>query len=207
MVWLWNNEFKIAYIENTIIHIFGGVLLKVYLRAFEYDDLNQINIWHNNNDMNSLTGGNRFFVSSVFDKKWLEDKMMNNINNVYCAVCITESGKMIGFISLNDIDYRNRKAHWGGMLIGDVEERKKGYATSAAYLMLKFGFEELNLNKITGYWLEDNVSSLLIGKRLGFQEEGKLNEEVFKNNKYNNLIIMSLFKENFQYVKENFGGN
>jgi len=180
--------------------------MKVYLRAFEYTDLELINKWHNDEEINLMTGGNKYYISSEYDKKWLEDKMLNNTKNIYCAVCIKKNDKMIGFISLNNIDYRNRKAYWGGMLIGDKEERNKGYATNAAYLMLRHGFEELCLNKITGHWIEDNKASILIGKMMGFKQEGKLKDEVYKNDKYNNVIIMSLFKDDFKYVKENFGG-
>jgi len=180
--------------------------MKVYLRAFEIEDYKLINKWRKDEEIQSLTGGNKFFVSSEREKKWVEDKIFNDINEIYCAICLKENNKMIGYISLNNIDLRNRKAFWGGMLIGDKSERNKGYATNAAYLMLKYGFEELNLNKITSEWLEDNKASIIIGKMIGFKQEGIFKKEIYKNGKYNNVIIMSLFKDNFKYLKENFGG-
>ena len=45
--------------------------MEVYLRAFEITDLTLINKWHNDDEINSLTGGNKYFVSSEYDKKWL----------------------------------------------------------------------------------------------------------------------------------------
>lgn len=180
---------------------------ELHLRAFEYEDLELINRWHNDEEINSMTGGAKRYVSSEYDKKWLEDKMLNNSTNIYCAICTKNKNKIIGFISLNTIDYINRKAYWGGLLIGDKEERNKGYATNATYLMLKYGFEELGLNKITGHWLEDNKVSIILGKMMGFKQEGKLKDEVYKNGRFNNVIIMSLFNDDFKFLKENFGGN
>jgi [ribosomal protein S5]-alanine N-acetyltransferase len=179
--------------------------MKVFLRAFEPDDLKLINAWHNDEEINSQTGGSKYFVSSFYDKKWIEDKMLNNRDNVYCAICETESSEMIGYISLNNIDYRNGKADWGGIVLGNKSKRSKGYASFAAFLILKYGFEELGLNKITGYWLESNTASIMIGKLFGFKKEGILRKEVFKNGQFQDVTVMSILKEEYQTLKENFG--
>ena len=179
--------------------------MKIFLRAFEPDDLKLINEWHNDEDINSQTGGVKYFVSSFYDKKWLEDKMLNNRDNVYCAICEHESAKMVGYISLNNIDYRNRKADWGGIVLGDKTKRSKGYASEASFQILKYGFEELGLNKVTGYWLESNTASIIIGKLFGFRKEGTLRQDVFKNGEFRDVTVMSIIKEEYQVLKENFG--
>jgi len=46
--------------------------------------------------------------------------------------------------------------------------------------------------------LEDNKSAIHIYNKLGFKTEGVLRKSLFKDNKYHNLIIMSILKEEFE---------
>lgn len=179
--------------------------MKIYLRAFEPGDLSLLNEWHNDEEINSQTLGNKYFVSSFYDRKWLEEKMSNNRDNVYCAICEKTTNKMIGYVSLNDIDYRNRKAVWGGIVIGDKNSRSKGYASDAAFMILKYAFEELGLNKVTGYWLQTNKASLVISQLLGFTKEGILRKDVFKRGEYQDVLVMSMLKEEYNFLKEKYG--
>ena len=176
-----------------------SIKMKVYLRAFETTDLELLNQWHNDEEINLLTTGRKYFVSSEYDKKWLENKMFDNNSQVYCAICETESKKMIGYTGLTEIDYVNRKAFWGGLVIGDKAARNKGFATSASIQILKYGFCELGLNKIWAYWLDEHKTALFTtGKMLGFVKEGLLRQDVFKGNKFHDVIIMSLLKADFE---------
>ena len=63
--------------------------------------------------------------------------------------------------------------------------------------MLKFAFEELNMNRVYGYWLEENIASLKMAEKLGFQKEGLLRKNIFKENMYHNVCICSLLKEEY----------
>lgn len=48
----------------------------------------------------------------------------------------------------------------------------KGYAFEAATAVVKFASEELNIQKIVGFTLPDNVSSIKLLKKLGLSEAG-----------------------------------
>lgn len=172
--------------------------MEIYLRAFEMKDLELLNRWHNDSEINTHTGGRKYFVSPDYDRKWLEEKIFNNQNQVYCAICEQLTSKMVGYISLNDIDLINRHAFWGGILIGDKNYRNKGVATQAAIKLLKYGFFEIGLNKIHGRWLTENKTSIFLGQMLGFRKDGLLRKEVFKNNQYYDVLIMSILKEEFE---------
>lgn len=67
----------------------------------------------------------------------------------------------------------------------------------AAKEMLKFVFEELNMNKVYGYWLESNLASLKMSKKLGFVEEGLLREHVYKDNRYHSVYYLSLLRSEY----------
>nr|WP_302849211.1 GNAT family protein [Polaribacter sp. SA4-10] len=168
----------------------------MYFRAFEYSDLSLINKIRNDNYAYEHTGGNKYYISSEYDKKWIEDKIFKNQNQIYLAICLIETDELIGYFGINKIDYRNRKAQWAGINV-DKKFSNKGYATQAGKLMLKYVFEEIGLYRFYGYWLESNSPSVRMAEKLGFISEGVIRGFVFKGNKFRNAILMSILKEEF----------
>ena len=59
----------------------------------------------------------------------------------------------------------------------------KGIATKAVELITKYGFDELNLNRIYTGVLEYNVASMKVLEKNGFQKEGIFKNAVLKNDK------------------------
>lgn len=175
----------------------------IFLRAFEISDLEILNKWHNDEQLNMLTGGRKHFVSKEYDKKWLEDKMLNNSNQIYCGICCSENGEMIGYTSLINIDFVNRNAFWGGILIGNENARSKGYASKAAFLLMKHAFFELGLLKVYGEWLVENKVSTFMSKMIGFRQEGILRNHIYKNNAFHDVLIMAIFKEEYEIIINN----
>ena len=53
------------------------------------------------------------------------------------------------------------------------------------------------MNRIYLNILEENISSRKLFEKMGFIQEGVQREAVFKNGKYNNLIMYSLLKEDY----------
>jgi len=172
--------------------------MRVYLRAFELDDYKLINKWRKDNEITKFLGGNKYFISSERDRKWIEEKIFDNKTSNYLAICLKDSEEMIGYLSIINIDWRNRNAEWGGIIIGNKEHQRKGYSKEAAYLMLDFIFNELGMNRFYGYWLESNKASIQMGLKLGFKQEGILRECIYKNGKYNNLLLLSILKKEFE---------
>jgi RimJ/RimL family protein N-acetyltransferase len=171
-------------------------LQKVYLRAFEKNDEDFLIALRSTKDLFRYTGGNTYFASSEHSKKLLQDNIINNQEQLYLLICLCENNLPIGYLSIINIDHLNKKTQWGGIII-DPKVSGNGYATLAAQKMIKYVFEELNMNRIYGYWLEDNLASLRMAEKLGFQVEGILREHVFKENKYQNLYVCSLLKKDY----------
>ena len=169
---------------------------RVYLRAFEFTDLPILNYLRNNDEVYNYTGGNKYFISSAYDKKWIEDKIFDNKNQLYLAICLVENNELIGYLCIVDIDWQNRKAQWGGIVI-HPEHSKKGYATEASRLMLRHVFSELNLNRFWGYWLENHKTSLRMAEKLGFVKEGFIRDFVFKRNAFHNAYLLSILRNEF----------
>jgi RimJ/RimL family protein N-acetyltransferase len=171
---------------------------KVYLRAFEPDDHQKIHKWRQDNEVYRLTTGNRVFVSAERDRQWVLDKAQHNETELYLAICLTSDDTLIGYVSLSRIDYRNRRAEWSGILIGEDEHRGHGYATDAVFLMLEYAFHELGMHRVSGLWLAENTVSIFLGKMSGFRQEGVLRNYVYKNGKHHDVVIMSMLRAEFE---------
>jgi RimJ/RimL family protein N-acetyltransferase len=169
---------------------------KIFLRAFESGDEEFLIRLRQNNDIFRYTCGNTFFRSSEYSKKLLNDNLFNQSGRMYLLICLKENKEPIGYTSLDEIDHINKKAQWSGIVI-DPQFSGKGYATLTAQQILKFSFEELNMNKIYSYILEENVASFKMAQKVGFKNEGQIREDVFKEGKYHNVNICSILKKEY----------
>lgn len=177
--------------------------MRVYLRAFEIEDYKLISQWRHDDEVNNLVCGNRYFISSEREKKWVEQKIFDDRENIYCAVCLKENDKMIGYISIIRIDLRNRKAEWGGVTIGDKTMWGKGYATEAAKLMLHYVFNELPVNKFQACVLNGHNVTEKMFKTLGFTKDGVFRDEVYKDGKFHEIYLYSMLREEYLRIDSN----
>ena len=171
--------------------------MRVYLRAFEVDDYKLINKWRKDEEIQSLLGGNKYYVSSEREKKWVEEKIFNNANQI----CLKNNNEMIGYISVKDFDWINKKVQWYGLIIGEKKCRNIKNSLDAIYLMLDHIFNQLGMHRIYGYHIKENEKSILLGKMMGFKIEGTMREAVYKNGKYHDFLIASLLKNEFKELK------
>lgn len=169
----------------------------LYLRAFEYEDLSFINKIRNDNELFEYTLGNKFYISSIWDKSWIEDKIFNNSKQLYLMICSLELNQSIGYVAATNIDYINRKAELGGIIIAK-EFAGNGYATKAANLFHKHLFEQLGLNMLYTYVREDHMASLRMSEKSGLKKEGLIRDFVYKNNQFHNAFILTLLKSDYE---------
>lgn len=108
----------------------------------------------------------------------------------YMGVTTLDSDEVIGFVRLEPSGVRAAKLgfavhadHWG-----------RGYATEAAQLVIRFGFDELGLHRISGAVGPANQRSLAIMERLGFSYEGTIRDHVFTNGAWRDSRLYSLLE-------------
>ena len=109
---------------------------------------------------------------------------------------MAENTKPIGFIGLYAINYINRHSEFG-MYIGEKSEWGKGYAKDATQTILNFGFKVLNLRKIKLQLVKSNVSAYKLYEKIGFVKVGEYKEDRFIEGKYEDVILMEIFKSQF----------
>lgn len=172
--------------------------MRIYLRAFEPEDYVLINKWRNDEEIYRSLGGNLNFVSLAREKAWVQSKSIEDNRNIYLAVCILDSDELVGYTSINNIDLRNQKAEWGGTIIGNKSLWGKGIASEAARQMLIYLFEQYPIHKCYAYCLEEHHVTKKMFLSLGFNQDGLLRDEVFKNGEFKNLLVFSILRDEFE---------
>ncbi len=173
----------------------------VVLRAIEFDDLELLNQWANNPEIQYWLGGWHFPTNMEDQKKWFQTLNANSLHQRF-AIETKELG-LIGTANLVDLNWKNKNAHHG-MLLGDKEIRGKGYAVDAVMAIMKFAFEELGLERLDGSMIEYNEASLkmYIGK-CGWIEEGRQRNWYFRKNRFWDKIIVGITKQDYYELIQN----
>lgn len=176
---------------------------RVYIRAFEPDDYILINQWRRDDEVSNLYCGNRHFISSEREKKWVEQKIFDDKSSIYVATCMIEDDRMIGYQSIINIDLRNRKAELGGQTIGDKSLWGKGIATEAANLVIDYAFNEYPFHKLQVRCLEEHVVTQKLLATLGFTKEGMFRDEVFRRGSFHSILLYSMLRSEYEAVRAN----
>ena len=94
-----------------------------------------------------------------------------NGEDFWFLICRATDGRIVGTISLFMIHRRSFQNAVVGYMVGAPYARR-GYATEALELVVRFAFGKLKLHRIEANIQPDNVASLALARRAGFQREG-----------------------------------
>jgi len=105
-------------------------------------------------------------------------------NQISCAICAKSGGDLLGGVGLR-FDQRNRRGTLGYWLA--VEAWGKGYATESAREVMRWGFEDYGLNRITAQYLLRNPASGRVMEKLGMQQEAILRSWAYKHDVFEDV--------------------
>ena len=92
----------------------------------------------------------------------------------------------------------------GELVITDVDNKiaEIGYATSIASFLLQFGFEKLELHRITATCDPRNVASERVLQKVGMTKEGQLRETVYLEDHWRDSLIYGMLDWEWQVDHE-----
>ena len=166
---------------------------KVRLRSVEENDLRDIFEWENNPNASGDYGAFRPISWPDFEsrsKSWLGVFLIEE----------KASGKKIGTIRYFPDD-RHPYRVWLAYTVAEKDERKKGYATEAAKLMIDFLFKNKYIERIETGVDVANVASQKVLERNGFRREGTLRHSYFVNGKFNDHYFYGLIREDWESLQ------
>lgn len=119
----------------------------------------------------------------------------NKTSPIYYIIQDKDSKNRIGYFRLSNYSKENKNIYIGADIA--PQYRGMGYAKSAYTKFMDFLFNQYDLNKITLEVLHTNVIAINLYKSLGFIHEGIKRQEVLKNGKWIDSIVMSILKDEF----------
>ena len=167
--------------------------IKVGLRAVEKEDLPFLRDWRNIAEFRKCFREVRE-LSLTDQEIWFDSLQKTKHINYMFTIVDLETQKPIGAGGLLYINWVIRSADFS-FYIGASNRYigNDGIAKEAAQLLIDYGFNTLNLNKM---WMElyeyDTLKLDFFQKEFNFQQDGLLRDNCFEDGKYWNSHIISL---------------
>lgn len=165
---------------------------RIYLRPLEKGDAPVLQGYINDPEVNRTVGTYRP-VSLERETEFIECAGKAE-RDVLLGITIKTDDKLIGATGLHGLDFKDRKAELG-IAIGAKEEWDKGYGTETVRLMVRYGFQTLNLNRIFLRAVEHNARAIRVYESVGFRREGLLRQDCYRDGRYWDMVLMAMLKE------------
>jgi RimJ/RimL family protein N-acetyltransferase len=170
---------------------------KVGLRAIEAEDLSLLRDWRN---ISSFRRNFREFkeLNMVNQQAW-HSKVSSSSNDFMFIIERLDSKEPVGVCGLLYINWIIRSADFSFYIgLNEAYIDDEGYALEAAQLLISYGFNNLNLNKI---WMElyefDNKKIDFFTKAFGFKKDALLRQNCFEDGRYYDSVIISLLRSEY----------
>ena len=84
------------------------------------------------------------------------------------------------------------------IIIPDPQMQNKGYGTEAIRLVLDMAFHEYEMHRVSIGVVGLNEEALAFYKKIGFKQEGILEEAYYYNNEYSDFIMMRILSHEWK---------
>ena len=159
---------------------------RVNLRRIEKPDLWQLWKWHEER-------GLYLFLKQKLFISW--DELNENFIKYFGwkgdFLIEDKRGKAFGVCSYQDVNWKNRSCELAIQAYGS----EQAFAIDAVTILLSLLFDELNLSRVSSFVPEFSTFEIQTLKRAGFILEGELREAIFRNDKYQDILIYAILKE------------
>jgi len=175
---------------------------RIRLRRNERRDIPQFVEWLNDPEVRRYLLMN-MPISQANEEQWFENMLKLPVNEqpfgieIHAGLGEGNEWRLIGNCSFMDINWTARSAEVG-LFIGDKSCWNKGYGTEVVRLLLRNGFDTLNLNRVFLRVDEANKGGIRAYEKAGFVHEGRLRQAHYRNGKYEDVLFMSALKPEWQ---------
>lgn len=176
----------------------------VDFREFEERDVDFVLLCKNDERLNSRTVGSYKPMTREEAVRWVHGCMGDHDTYKFWAVCTNDAERrIVGWVSLSQIDTVNKSACFHGILIGDPAYRD-GTAWIESYLFIfNYAFEVLGLNRLTGSRMDNQNLTAMMSQAMHFTVEGVRREAVFRDGAYHDVLCTSILRREYLAHKAN----
>jgi len=119
------------------------------------------------------------------------------LHDAWCLWSIDYEGQFAGVTSLYEPDLQRRVARFS-IVIGDKSAWGKGLGTEVTKQVVAHAFDTLALNKVNSDYLQPNSASAVIHERLGFEKEGLLRQDAWRQGRWVDRVVLSILADEWR---------
>ena len=123
-----------------------------------------------------------------------------NDDLVLMGIFDNASGRHIGNITLQQLDWVQRRG-FIGYLVGDREFTGKGIAPEACLMIMYYGFNKLNLDRIWTTVAADHSASMRVADKAGFVQEGVLRAHQMRNGQRRDMHVVGALRDEWMAAR------
>ncbi|MCO5972459.1 GNAT family N-acetyltransferase [Actinoallomurus soli] len=135
-------------------------------------------------------------VREALQRKIASSVIGDENGGLQLAVVLPESGTLVGDVVLMWTSREHRQGEIGYVFHPDHGGR--GYATEAAEVMLRLGFEGLGLHRLVGRLDGRNTASARVLERLGMRREAHLIQNEIVKGEWTDEVIYAMLKDEWR---------
>ena len=167
----------------------------VALRPIEPEDMPRITKWINDGTVTyyMFYGQEPRTVAHVSEEF---DHYIKSANEAAFLVEDKQTGTPVGFAGLFEIHSTSRKAEFR-VLLGEKAFWNRGYGTEVTELLIFYGFDRLNLNRVFLGVTDENRGAVRAYEKTGFKVEGRLRQDIYRNSRYYDSIRMAILRDEY----------
>lgn len=132
-------------------------------------------------------------VSEYSQEKWFQN---SGYNGKDFRFIIEYEGDAVGIVGLVDVDWKNRKATTSIKLHMSCP-KGRGIGTDSVMALERYVFDQLQLHRLEGSWLDYNTASEKLHLKCGWAVEGIQRKAIYKNGIYHDLKVVGILSEDY----------
>jgi RimJ/RimL family protein N-acetyltransferase len=173
--------------------VFDGKLVHLTIVDPE-KDAEMLTKWDHDSEYDRLlNAGAAYMWPPKMMKEWIEKE-----KDIYFFIIRTlADDQPIGLVDLSGFNWSARSA-WVGIGLGERDFWGKGYGTDAMQVILRYAFEELNLNRVNLDVFEYNERAKKSYLKCGFVEEGRTRKAMTRDGKRWDIIYMGILRSEWE---------
>ena len=175
---------------------------RIRLTTIANDDLPQFAAWLSDFSLQRLVNPGMSFPHDVDDllnpEGWFQADLRNEKSRMF-AVRTQIDDTFIGTCGIIGMNMFTRCAEIG-INIAHPDYRGRGYGREIMLLTMRYGFEQLNLNRINLRVMGFNTRAIRLYERLGFKHEVTERELLFHDGNYFDQLRMGILRTEWKEI-------
>jgi RimJ/RimL family protein N-acetyltransferase len=172
---------------------------RLILRPYTMDDLDDLY------DIQSRPEVTRYLYWGPRDREQARESLQKKIltsasqdegDELTLAVVLPEAGKVIGDVQLMWVSREHRQGEIG--YVFHPGHGGSGYATEAAEVMLRLGFDQLGLHRVIGRLDGRNTASARVLERLGMRREAHFTQNEFYKGEWADEVVYAMLEDEWR---------